>query len=63
MNQADRDNKLSTAVNDIQWIKLNMVTKAEFDPVKKVVYGAVGLILTFVLMALLALVIVKASRP
>jgi len=33
------------------------VTKDEFDPIKKVVYGLVGLILTGVVGALLALVI------
>jgi Flp pilus assembly protein TadD len=35
------------------------VTKEEFDPVKKIIYGVVGLILTSVVGALLALVVLR----
>ena len=35
----------------------NYVTKAEFAPVQKIVYGMVGILATSVLIALLALVI------
>jgi len=37
------------------------VTKEEFDPVKKLVYGVVGLILTTVFGALLALVLLRGN--
>lgn len=35
----------------------DMVTRAEFTPVQKIVYGMVGLILTSVALALLALIV------
>ena len=37
----------------------NYVTQQEFEPIKKLVYGLVGLILTGVILALLGLVIIK----
>ena len=49
--------------DDVQEIKgkleKNYITREEFDPIKKIVYGIVGLVLTGVLGALLALVIRK----
>jgi hypothetical protein len=42
-----------------QKLEIDYCTKAEFDPVKKVVYGLVGLILTAVVGSLIALVIIK----
>lgn len=36
-----------------------LVTKLEFEPIKKIVYGMVGLILTAVTVALISLVVVK----
>lgn len=41
----------------IEKLDRNYVTKAEFAPVQKIVYGMVALILTGVVVALLALVI------
>jgi len=60
--------KVSVMVNDIGYIKEaidrieNLITekyvlKSEFDPIKKIVYGTTGLILTTVILALLALVV------
>ena len=55
--------KLDQATRDIAELKLLMrsdfVSRHEFDPVKKVVYGTVALILTAVLTALVALVVMK----
>lgn len=59
---------LAVMQTDIAYIKLSVnnlsekiddhyVTKDEFDPIKKLVYGVVGLILTAVVGALVALVI------
>ena len=56
--------------NDIEYIKTDVedinakldshyVTKAEFDPVRNIVYGMVGVILLAVIGALVALVIAK----
>lgn len=67
MNQSD-ETKLAIMQTDINYIKekLNMVdqkvtshyiSKEEFDPIKKIVYGLVSLILIAVVGALLALVI------
>jgi ABC-type phosphate transport system permease subunit len=60
--------KVSVMVNDIGYIKQAIdrveglivekyVLKSEFDPIKKIVYGTTGLILTTVIIALLALVV------
>ena len=38
----------------------NMVTKTDFEPVKKVVYGMMVLTLTAVMVAILSLVVTKA---
>lgn len=38
-------------------VENNFVTKAEFEPIKKLVYGLVGLILTSVVVAVLTVVI------
>lgn len=62
--------ELAVIANDISRIKTDIteikerldekyVTKDEFEPVKKLVYGIVGLILTAVIGALLGLVILK----
>jgi hypothetical protein len=49
--------------NDIHDIKMNVqqgyVTKDEFEPIKRIVYGLVGLILVAVVGALLSLVVIK----
>lgn len=47
-------------VDDIdENVKCNYVSKHEFSPVRNIVYGLVGLILTGVIIGLLALVIIK----
>jgi hypothetical protein len=69
-NQASIDSKADFKVmsNDIAYmrqdvldIKMSLnnsyVTKDQFDPIKKLVYGLVGLILTAVVVALMSLVI------
>ena len=61
---------LAVMANDIGYIKTDVVeikkkleadyvTRAEFDPIKKVVYGLVGIVLTGVAGAILSLVIQK----
>ena len=57
------DGKASNADFDKleKFVKDNMITKADFEPVKKVVYGAVVIILSSVMVALVALVIVKGN--
>ena len=51
---------LQKSVNDISVrISSGYVSKDEFDPVKRIVYGLVGLILAAVVVALIALVINK----
>ena len=55
--------KIDGATRDIVEMKAMMrqdfVSRNEFDPIKKVVYGMVGLILTAVLTALVGLVVMK----
>ena len=62
--------ELAVMANDVRRIKTDVieikqrldskyVTKEEFDPVKKLVYGIVALILTAVVGALLGMVILK----
>jgi len=65
----DRDDiKLAVIQNDLTYIKEKMntidtkvsnnyVSKEEFEPIKKIVYGVVGLILVAVVGALVALVV------
>lgn len=40
-------------------LETNFVTKDEFDPIRNVVYGLVGLVLTSVFVAVIGLVIIK----
>lgn len=55
------ETKLDFIQRDISDIKKrlddNYVTKQEFDPVKRIVYGLVTLVLTAVVVALIALVV------
>lgn len=55
--------KVDTAVRDLDELKrmlrADFVTRAELDPIKRLVYGVVGLILTGVIGGLLGLVILK----
>ena len=69
--EQNQETKLAVMANDIGHIKIdiveikrlfkdlstNYVTKSEFEPVKKLVYGLVALILTSVVLAILAVVI------
>lgn len=66
----DRVN-LALMGNDLRYIKekvtevaenvnRNYVTKEEFGPVKSLVYGLVGIVLTSVVVAIVALVVVRA---
>lgn len=61
---------IDVIANDISYIKRdvieiktrmenNYVTREEFEPIKKIVYGLVSLILVTVVVAVLALVIIK----
>jgi hypothetical protein len=43
--------------------KKTTVSLIEFGPVKRIVYGLVGIILTGVVVAMLSLVVVKGSAP
>jgi len=55
--------KIDTAVRDLddlkRMLRADFVTRAELDPIKRLVYGVVGLILTAVIGGLLGLVILK----
>lgn len=69
MNDNNRDQvKLAVIQNDLTYIKEKMnaidtkvsnnyVSKEEFEPIKKIVYGVVSLILVAVVGALVALVV------
>ena len=68
MNTPHNDVEFAVMVNDIKHIKGSIdkiekklegeyVSRAEFDPIKKVVYGLVALTLTSVVGAVLAIVI------
>lgn len=55
------DKELATqgvVLYQIQTQQAKMVTQKEFEPVKRIVYGAVGLILVAVIGALIALVVI-----
>lgn len=68
-NDNNRDDiKLAVLQNDMTYIKEKLndidlkvssgyVTKEEFEPIKKIVYGVVSLILTAVIGAIVALVV------
>lgn len=55
--------KLDNAIRDIAELKgivrADFISRHEFDPIKKIVYGMVSLILTAVVVALIALVVRK----
>lgn len=55
--------KVATAIRDLDELKTilrsDFVTRAELDPIKRLVYGVVGLILAGVIGGLLGLVILK----
>ena len=53
------ENIESKVINIEQKLEGHYVTKEEFDPVKKIVYGLVSIVLVAVIGAILALVIVK----
>ncbi len=72
MTNASEETKLALLQNDITYIKEKLnavdskvsssyVSKEEFDPIKKIVYGMVSLILIAVVGALVALVV--GARP
>lgn len=48
--------EMGTVKDDIGEIKERFVTKAEFDPVQKIVFGLVGLVLATIVGALLKLI-------
>lgn len=69
-NVQTRSEGVAVIANDISYIKrdltdikakleANYVTHEEFEPIKKIVYGLVGLILVAVVTAVLTLVIMK----
>lgn len=62
-NIATLSGQVLTAIRDLDELKrmlrADFVTRAELDPIKRLVYGVVGLILTGVIGGLLGLVILK----
>ena len=74
MPKTDSDDvKMAVMQNDLTYVKDTVtkldakisngyVTKEEFDPIKKIVYGVVSLILVAVVGALVALVVGAQSR-
>lgn len=70
MTKSKDHTDLAVIANDISYIKADIteikrkldadyVTREEFDPIKKIVYGIVSLVLTSVVIALITLVINK----
>ncbi|EFO7976598.1 hypothetical protein HO291_003454 [Salmonella enterica] len=51
--------RLQEKVSNLEVIIRDLVTKAEFTPVKLVVYGLAGTVLSSVLMALIATVVIR----
>lgn len=51
------DERTNVLLQEIRTIKETTVTRAEFSPVKALVYGLVGLIMTSVLVAILSVVV------
>jgi hypothetical protein len=50
---------LTTEVKELKGlVRSNYITKADFDPVRRIVYGMVALVLTAVIGALIGLIIV-----
>jgi hypothetical protein len=62
-NIATLNGKVTTAIRDLddlkRMLRSDFVTRAELDPIKRLVYGVVGLVLTGVIGGLLGLVILK----
>lgn len=68
MSNQTENTKLAVIANDIQYIKgdmaeikrmqqTNYVSRDEFEPIKRIVYGVVGLILVAVVGAVVSLVV------
>lgn len=68
MSPKQSNSKLDVIANDISYLKddvreiktqitSNYVTKDQFEPVRRLVYGTVGIILTAVIVAVVALVV------
>ncbi|ENQ1546138.1 hypothetical protein ACEOHC_003950 [Salmonella enterica] len=51
--------RLQEKVSTLENVVRDLVTKAEFTPVKLVVYGLAGTVLSSVLMALIATVVIR----
>ncbi|EAM6792303.1 hypothetical protein E0G74_00915 [Salmonella enterica] len=51
--------RLQEKVSNLEGVVRDLVTKAEFTPVKLVVYGLAGTVLSSVLMALIATVVIR----
>ncbi|EAM1616338.1 hypothetical protein EU642_22130 [Salmonella enterica] len=51
--------RLQEKVSNLENLVRELVTKAEFTPVKLVVYGLAGTVLSSVLMALIATVVIR----
>ena len=51
--------RLQEKVSTLELVVRDLVTKAEFTPVKLVVYGLAGTVLSSVLMALIATVVIR----
>ena len=53
------DERTKTIAEEVKLLRASVVSKAEFAPVRLLVFGMVGLVMTAVLTALVAQVIVK----
>lgn len=51
--------RLQEKVSNLEGVVRDLVTRAEFTPVKLVVYGLAGTVLSSVLMALIATVVIR----
>lgn len=51
------DERTNFMISEIQDIKKNYITRSEFTPIQKAVYGTVSLLLTAIIIALVALVL------
>lgn len=54
--------ELSNKIDTVdEKLRRDFVTKSEFEPIKRLVYGAVGLVLTAMVIAIISLVINSAA--
>jgi len=56
------ERELIEAIRDVSWIKDNMVTKAEFNPVKRIVFWGTGVLSSIVAGVIITITVKVLSR-